>query len=155
MTNPDALSSKQDSSNWETSFPNQIPALMRAIEKLDCCLGDWNADANARYVAQLAVEELGSNIIKYGYDDVGEHTIYLRMDKNESGFRIWLEDDGHPFDPRQTPEPDPSLSLESRTAGGWGLSLVRRLSSGMQYERRDGRNLLCVVVPRDAPLSPP
>jgi hypothetical protein len=38
---------------------------MRAIEDLDRCLSN-GFEPEARYLAQLGVEELGTNIIKYG-----------------------------------------------------------------------------------------
>jgi len=143
----------QHPTTWEASIPNQLGELMRANEALDHCLEQWGAEANARYLTQLAVEELGTNIIKYGYDDQEEHTIRLSAVAGEDGFRIQLEDDGHEFNPCLTPEPDPNLDLEDRTPGGWGLSLIRRLSAGMEYERRDGRNVLSVLIPR-VPAAP-
>jgi len=126
---------------------------MQGIEGLDQCLQQWGADANARYLAQFAVEELGTNIIKYGYDDAAEHKIRLSAQSEAGLFRICLEDDGHPFNPCQSPEPDPNLSLEERTPGGWGLSLVRRLLPPMAYERRGDRNLMCLTVPRERPAA--
>jgi serine/threonine-protein kinase RsbW len=138
----------ENSTTWATRIPNRLGDLMRAIEALDRCLGQWGADANARYLAQFAVEELGTNIIKYGYDDQGEHTIHLGAACEENLFRISLEDDGHEFNPCLSPEPDPELSLEERTPGGWGLSLVRRMLAGLEYERRDGRNVVTVLVSR-------
>jgi anti-sigma regulatory factor (Ser/Thr protein kinase) len=143
----------QDSSQWQRTLPNRLDALMPAIEELSRCLEQWGADANACYLAQLAVEELGTNIIKYGYDDQAEHLICLSAICEQSVFRICLEDDGHEFNPCLTPEPDPDLSLQERTPGGWGLSLVRRMLSGMKYERRGNRNVLSLMVPR-VPASP-
>src|SRR3982750_735297 len=128
---------------WERTIPNQLSPLMRAIEGLDGRLEQWGASADARYLAQLAVEELGTNIIKYGYDDQEEHFIRLRATPDTDVFRIVLEDDGHEFNPGLTPEPDPNLSIEERTPGGWGLSLVRRMT-GMEYVRRDDRNVVCI-----------
>lgn len=140
----------QNSSIWETLIPNRLGDLMRAIEALDRCLAQWGADANARYLAQFAVEELGTNIIKYGYDDQSEHTIRLSAAGEPGVFRICLEDDGHDFNPCLTPEPDPDLSLQDRKPGGWGLSLVRRMLAGMEYERRGDRNIVTVLVSRVA-----
>jgi len=133
---------------WEANIPNRLPPLMRAMEDLDRWLEQCGAESNARYLAQLAVEELGTNIIKYGYDDPNEHIIHVRAVSEQDVFRIYLEDDGHEFNPCLTPDPDPSLSLEERTPGGWGLSLVRRMLAGMDYERRGNRNVLSVLVPR-------
>jgi anti-sigma regulatory factor (Ser/Thr protein kinase) len=128
---------------------------MRAIEEMGRCLEGWGAGADTRYLAQLAVEELGTNIIKYGYDDQELHAINLLVFSEAEAFRICLEDDGHEFNPCQTPEPDSELSLQERTPGGWGLSLVRRLAAGMVYERRDAHNLTCVIVPREPALPKP
>ena len=94
-----------------------------------------------------AVEELGTNIIKYGYDDQAEHLIRLSAAPEQDAFRICLEDDGHEFNPCLSPEPDPNLRIEEREPGGWGLSLVRRLTR-MEYERRDRRNVVRIQVPR-------
>lgn len=126
---------------------------MRAIESLDGRLERWGASGEARYLVQLAVEELGTNIIKYGYDDAAEHLIQLSAAPEKEAFRIDIEDDGHEFNPCLSPEPNPNLSLEEREPGGWGLSLIRRLTA-LEYERRDGRNIVRVLVPRNpAPLD--
>jgi len=138
---------------WEAIIPNQLSPLMRAIEELDGRLEQWGASAEARYLVQLAVEELGTNIIKYGYDDASEHFIQLSATPEKDAFEIRLEDDGHEFNPCLSAEPDPNLSIEERAPGGWGLSLVRRLTA-MSYERHDGRNIVRVLVPRHpAPLD--
>jgi len=139
-----------EASQWETNIPNRLGDLMRAIEETDRRLAQWGAGAGARYLAQLAVEELGTNIIKYGYDDQNGHFIRLSAAREEGVFRICLEDDGHEFNPCLTPEPDPDLSLQDRTPGGWGLSLVRRMAAGMAYERRGDRNVVTVLVSRVA-----
>lgn len=139
-----------NSYKWETAIPNRLPALMRAIEGFDHWLDQCGADDNARYLAQLAVEEIGTNIIKYGYDDQNEHAIRLSAVAEERVLRIVIEDDGHPFNPCTAPEPDPNLPLEQRKPGGWGISLIRRLLAGMEYKREGGRNVLCVLVPRDS-----
>ena len=140
----------QEESQWETNIPNRLGDLMRAIEEMDRLLAQWGAGADARYLAQLAVEELGTNVIKYGYDDQNAHFIRLSASCEESVFRICLEDDGHEFNPCLTPEPDADLSLQERTPGGWGLSLVRRMAPGMEYERRGDRNVVTVLVSRVA-----
>jgi len=140
----------ENQASWETTIPNRLTPLMRALEDLDARLAQWGADENARYLAQLAVEELGTNIIKYGYDDSKEHLIRLSAAPAGSMFRIRLEDDGHEFNPCLSPEPDPNLALSERTPGGWGLSLLRRLLAGMDYERIGDRNVLSVLVPSES-----
>ena|ERR1044071_891031 len=107
------------------------------------------AGPQALYHAQLAAEEMGTNIIKYGYDDQAEHLITLRVECRPDCFRLELLDDGRPFDARQIPEPDPEERLEDRQPGGWGISLVRRVARRMEYQRRDGINVLAIEISRD------
>jgi serine/threonine-protein kinase RsbW len=122
---------------------------MRTIESMSEFLKRQSAGPQALYQAQLAAEEMGVNIVKYAYDDQLEHRITLRVDCQADRFCLQILDDGRPFDVRQVPEPDPEQSLEERKPGGWGVSLVRRLVRRLEYERRDGINVLTVEISRD------
>ena len=123
---------------------------MRTIESMSDFLNRQPCGPQALYQAQLAAEEIGTNIIKYGYDDELEHEITLRVECLADGFRLQILDDGHPFEARQVPEPDLDQSLEDRQPGGLGISLVRRLVRRMDYERRDGVNVLTVEILRNS-----
>ncbi len=122
---------------------------MRTIESMSDFLNRQSCGPQPLYQAQLAAEEIGTNIIKYGYDDELEHRITLRVECLADGLRLQILDDGHPFDARQAPEPDPEQSLDEREPGGWGIGLVRRLARRMDYERRDGVNVLTVEISGD------
>ena len=121
---------------------------MRTIEGMSDFLNRHSCGPQALYQAQLAAEEIGTNIIKYGYDDPLEHRITLRVECLTDCFRLQILDDGHPFDAREVPEPDLEQSLEDRQPGGLGISLVRRLARRMEYDRRDGVNVLTVEISR-------
>ena len=112
-------------------------------------LNRHSAGPQALYNAQLAAEEIGTNIIKYGYDDRLEHRITLRVECLPDCIRLELLDSGRPFDVREVPEPDPDESLEDRQPGGWGISLVRRLARRMDYKRRGGFNVLTIEISGD------
>jgi len=122
---------------------------MRAIESMAGFLSRQSAGPQALYRAQLAAEEIGTNIIKYGYDDQLEHRITLRVERRADCLRLQILDDGHPFDARQIAEPDVGQSLEDRQPGGLGISLVRRLARRMDYERRNGVNALTIEIARE------
>jgi anti-sigma regulatory factor (Ser/Thr protein kinase) len=123
---------------------------MRTIENMSDFLNRQSCGPQALYHAQLAAEEIGTNIIKYGYDDKLEHRITLRVECLADCFRLQILDDGHPFDARQVPEPDLEQGLEGRQPGGLGISLVRRLVRRMDYARRDGVNVLTIEIPRNS-----
>jgi anti-sigma regulatory factor (Ser/Thr protein kinase) len=122
---------------------------MRTIESMSEFLSGQSAGPQALYHAQLAAEEMGTNIIKYGYDDKLEHRITLRVECLPDCIRLELLDSGRPFDLREVPDPDPEERLEDRQPGGWGISLVRRLARRMDYKRRGGVNVLTVEISRN------
>jgi phosphoserine phosphatase RsbU/P len=90
----------------------------------------------------LALEEILTNIITYGYTDNREHEIKVRLSMQPGEIRIDVEDDGQPFNPLEAPEPDTTKPLKERTVGGLGIHLVRKLMDGLEYKRQGDRNLL-------------
>jgi anti-sigma regulatory factor (Ser/Thr protein kinase) len=93
----------------------------------------------------LAVEEILTNIISYGYtDNREEHEIKVSVSVQPGEVRVDVEDDGQPFNPLEAPEPDTTKPLEERTAGGLGIHLVRQLMDDLDYKRQGDRNLLSI-----------
>ncbi len=74
----------------------------------------------------------------------GELEIAVR--KRNGQLLIEILDQGPPFDPTASPEPDAALPLEQRKPGGLGLLLVRRMTDGLRYSRDGERNIVTLVV---------
>ena len=53
-----------------------------------------------------------------------------------------ISDNGVAFDPTAKAEVDTTLSAEERQIGGLGIHLVRHIMDNVEYERKDGRNIL-------------
>jgi len=111
-------------------------------------LEDNGIRGQAAYSANLAIEEMVSNTLKFGYDDARVHEIFLRAEVLPKRLLLVIEDDGHEFNPLNAPEPDVHLPAEERTPGGLGIYLVRKFAEEMRYERRDGRNRLTIAIRR-------
>ncbi len=92
----------------------------------------------------LALEEILTNIISYGYTDKLEHDIKVRLRVEPGEIGIEVEDDGQPFNPLEAPEADTTKPLEERAIGGLGIHLVRKLMDGLEYKRQGDRNFLTV-----------
>lgn len=101
----------------------------------------------AAYALDLAIEELVSNIIKYGYDDKSEHTIRIDMDLQPRHVILTIEDDGHAFNPLEQVKPDTTRPIEERQIGGLGLHMVRELSEKLEHRREGDRNIVVVHIP--------
>ena len=94
----------------------------------------------------LVLEELVVNIISYAYTDGKKHEIMVHLDKVGKEIVLRVRDDGKPFDPLQAPEPDLDAKLEQRPIGGLGMHMVRTLASSIEYERKEGWNILTLKM---------
>jgi len=80
-------------------------------------------DQAAVYDLNLAITELITNTLLYGYGGAGPIEIeILRADRD---LLIRLRDKAPPFDPTGHPPPDITQPLESRPPGGMGVYLTR------------------------------
>lgn len=91
---------------------------------------------------RVVLDELISNIIKYGYSDNLVHDIHVTLSADEAAVRISIKDDGGAFDPFAVPDPDLTLPLEQRPVGGLGLHFVRKLMDTVEYKRDKNYNYL-------------
>lgn len=86
------------------------------------------------YILRLAIEEIATNLIKYGYTTNAPGPIQVTCGNEAGALRIVIRDRGKPFDPHTAPQPDLSTSLERRRVGGLGLFLVRELTDELVYQ---------------------
>ena len=105
---------------------------------------------------ELALEEMLVNIISYAFtDEAHTHEIELLADvSDDRRFVITIIDDGKPYDPLATPEPDLDVDIEHREIGGLGVMLVRRLMDDVTYSRENNRNILKLTVNIDINEEP-
>jgi len=130
----------------EWRFLSRLDELNRVGVEAGRYLEGAGVGGRAAYVANLVIEELATNILKYGYDDTAVHEILLRVEVQQGALRLVLEDDGHPFNPLASPEPAVHLPPEERLPGGLGIHLVRKLADRVEYERAEGRNRVTVEI---------
>ena len=91
----------------------------------------------------MAVEEIFVNIACYAYgSDTGTVTIFVEYIDFPPSVSITFTDCGIPYNPLTKSDPDTTLSAEEREIGGLGIFLVRQLMDTVEYERKDGYNIL-------------
>jgi len=88
---------------------------------------------------QVALDEVASNVIKYGWPDGGNHELCVRITGQQDRIEVEIVDDGREFDPRLAPPSEPQKAGR-RQPGGLGIHLVRQLVDRLDYERVGGRN---------------
>ena len=118
---------------------SEIDTLCRKLQQFCQSLGLSN---KALFQICLAVEEIVSNTISYGYTDDAVHWIKIGISHNQGMLIIRLEDDGIPFDPLLAEEPDCECPVEERKVGNLGIHLCKKVMDEMIYERCGNKNVL-------------
>jgi anti-sigma regulatory factor (Ser/Thr protein kinase) len=127
--------------SWQ--YRSEIHEIPRIRKDLEMLATEWNIPPSKKRQILVIVEELFSNIVRFAYEDAQEHTIELRMKKDESTLHIEIIDDGiafNPLDHSKDPLNDPSLA----SSGGMGLTLVQTFANKMSYQRRGDKNCLFI-----------
>lgn len=121
---------------------SEIRTLSEELEKY--CLAQ-NIAMKSTLELTLALEEIATNIISYGYQDNAEHIISISIDKNNSNLITQIKDDGVPFNPLEVPPPDLNKELDQMEPGGLGIHLVKNVMDEVSYRREQGLNILTLV----------
>jgi serine/threonine-protein kinase RsbW len=116
-----------------------MPLVAAKIEKFCTGHGIAHRDIN-RFT--LALEEVLTNAIAYGFPDGGRHRIAVEVRHAGGTLHATVSDDGLPFDPLAEAAPDLTAPIEQRRVGGLGIHLLRELTEARTYTRDNGRNVL-------------
>jgi serine/threonine-protein kinase RsbW len=93
----------------------------------------------------LALDELFTNIISHGFPDEDEHQVQVTCAKEEGLLKITIEDDGIPFNPTDAPHPNLKCAFKDREIGGLGIHLIRSYMDQIEYNRKNGKNVLILT----------
>ena len=97
----------------------------------------------------IAIDELFGNIAHYAYDPgVGPATVRVELTEEPPSVVITFIDKGVPFDPLKKEDPDTSLSAGERQAGGLGIYMVKTSMDAVEYEYKDGQNIVKITKKR-------
>ena len=125
-----------------------VDGLAGALKEVRAFLESAGAGARGVYRAELVLDELITNIIKYAHGGAA-HPIDVEADVQGDEIAIAFEDRGAAFNPLDAGSFSPATSLEEARTGGYGLALVRMAATKMDYERRPDGNRVMVRIPRE------
>jgi len=112
------------------------------IERMAC---SYAIPADAQYSMNLCLEEILSNIIRYGYSNEPGHSIAVRFASiSEGDFLLVIEDHAPPFNPLTEPLLPIEDTLEGKREGGLGIRLFRSFAGNATYESMPGGNRLSI-----------
>ena len=130
----------------ESDLTIAIAEISAFTEQVSDFLSENGVDARATHHVALVLEELLSNLATHG-DSLGQKAS-VSITITAEGVQGEVIDSGAPFDPRAATDPDVEAPIADRPIGGLGLVLVKRLTSALDYVRRDNRNVTTFAVTR-------
>jgi len=127
------------------TLANDLAEIPRLAEAVEAFCEPFEPSMKDILGLQLALEELITNIINYGYPDGQPHTFTVDLSAPATDrIRAVITDDAIAYDPLARAEVDVTLPLDERPIGGLGVHLVKKLMDVSHYERRDGKNILTI-----------
>ncbi|MBI3445471.1 MAG: SpoIIE family protein phosphatase [Magnetospirillum sp.] len=125
----------------ETSIVNDVGELERLALIADAFVEKHGLPEKLAFNLNVCLDELITNIISYGYDDEGVHTIEVEFSYDGCEFVTRIVDDAKEYNPFiEAPEPDLDLDVDDRPIGGLGVFLVKEFMDGTDYAHEGGHN---------------
>jgi serine/threonine-protein kinase RsbW len=133
-------------------LPGHLESLSPIGQYVMAAAAAADLDKAAAYRLRLAVDELATNVIVHGYEEVGESgSVALSATIDDRALTVVIEDTARPFDPTTKVLPEQEelgLPLDQRAIGGLGVMLAREGVDDFRYERVDERNRTILVINR-------
>jgi anti-sigma regulatory factor (Ser/Thr protein kinase) len=134
---------------------NRIEDLLRVNSIFESFATQHDIGGRLRYHLLVSIEEILTNIIKYGFDEQGVHPIHITFRLVLENVEMEFEDRGREFNPLEVDEPNLETAIEDRQLGGLGIHLVKKMVDVAEYRREGDRNILLLRKSKSSPAPTP
>jgi sigma-B regulation protein RsbU (phosphoserine phosphatase) len=131
--------------HWTLTLSNDVQEIPQLNVFIDEICESHDLDMMLTMQMNLAIEEAVVNVMNYGYPEGVKGYVDISVDFDGNCLTFVIKDNGIPFDPTTKGEVDTTLPAEERSIGGLGIHLVRKLMDSINYEYKDGHNVLTLV----------
>ncbi len=138
-------------STFQRTIANDLYELQSLMHAMTNFLEDHGVEGPPVYRVNLALEELVTNTIKYGYSDYDPHEINISATIADERVVCVIEDGAREFNPLDQDAPE-STSEESKV-GGLGIHIIRQMLDSMTYRREDRQNILEIQTRKNLPAE--
>ena len=127
---------------YSFELKNDLSELQNLCQNCEDIGRSINVSDKSIFEMNLALDELFTNIISYGFNDCREHIIKISITVDGDQMEMRIEDDGIPFNPLESKTPDFQCGIEDCKIGGLGIHLIKKLMDDLQYQRVADKNIL-------------
>ena len=99
---------------------------------------------------ETVLAEVMNNIVEHAYEDRGVGVIEMKITPEPDALDVFESDDGRAMPGGILPSGKPAnvdVPLDELPEGGFGWFLIRTLTEGIEYARRDDKNTLTFRIP--------
>lgn len=129
----------------ELKLDAKVENLAQVLAFVDDELERFECPLKTQMQIDVAVEELFVNIANYAYQpESGSATIQAQIEEEPRSIALTFIDEGTPYNPLAKEDPDVTLSAEERSIGGLGIYIVKKSMDSVEYEYKDGKNILTI-----------
>jgi anti-sigma regulatory factor (Ser/Thr protein kinase) len=128
-----------------------LEELGQLASALDLFCKQYGLDDLTKNQINLILEELYTNTANYGFKDIKNGRVKIRLTIADGQLEIFYQDNGVAFNPLEKDNPDTLLSVDDRAIGGLGIFLVKTLTNHLAYSRVDQYNQ--ITMKKTLPLK--
>ena len=146
FTPMDGYTKMQMQSAWERYekivdvIPENQDILTAFVEGI---LAPMEGSMKSQMQINIAIDEIYSNIVKFS--GATKVTLIVEVRKATLTAKLTFIDNGIPYDPLKSKDPDISLSAEEREVGGLGIFIVKKTMDSVCYRRNGDNNELAIT----------
>jgi serine/threonine-protein kinase RsbW len=129
--------------SYHLALDPDLTEIPRLLDWVETCCGAAGVKGDIASKLALALDEAVANVINHAFaDSPPPHHLAMTLTIDADRVAAEIVDNGGAFDPTGISEPDCTLPLASRDAGGLGIHLIRKMMDRVDYRRAAGENRL-------------
>ena len=125
------------------NFKKTISSLEKIAEFVAEFVGRNEIGETTTYSLNLLIEEIFTNMVKYGSGSMNDISLCLKISEGEIILKM-IDYNVDPFDVTETAKVDINMPLSERKPGGLGLHLVKTLADEISYQHTNGNSIIII-----------
>lgn len=127
------------------TLTNSLSELENLSAHLEVVAEKWQLPNRTTLQLNLILDELFTNAVCHGFSDELDHEISILLENQGKELLVTMIDDGCFFDMTCLAAPVLDAPLTEKKQGGMGVFLACHYADSIQYNRKDGKNIVTLT----------